>query len=160
MENPTRNNECESSLNPEPTVEPEIMDVSPTETAKQLENPRLFELLTKRMEELEEIVKALQTKTNVEEEVSSKSEKFETNENKTAESHKSNQIPSHLQPVNPNHLIFLRGIRMKLEAVGNGMCLTNSASMHLELLQEQEGPKGVFQYPGGPSLGQHIQHQD
>ena len=41
------------------------------------------------------------------------------------------EIPSHLKSVNPNHLTLLKGYRMVCQAVGNGACGTNCASIHL-----------------------------
>ena len=98
------------------------MDVSETkaDNEKSIKDPKIVELM-KRIEELEAIVKALQNnKINV-----------ESNDKEIVSNNKTSPIPSHLMPVNPEHLPLLKNLRMKLEAVGNGMCLTNCASMHM-----------------------------
>ena len=53
-----------------------------------------------------------------------------------------NTIPSHLKPVNPNHLPLLNGLRMYCPAKGNGACSTNCASMHM---MEDNSEKAMLQ---------------
>ena len=88
--------------------------------------------LERKLEELEQRLQHYQDK---EKENISKKQVHENNKEQYIEDNKmfieeEIEIPSHLRPVNPDHIPFLKGFRMFCQAVGNGACGTNCGAIH------------------------------